>query len=399
MRRLAAVAAVAVLLTAGCGADGGPERVVRVDFQHDEFASSYWRFFPRKISALPGDTVLFRQEWTGEPHNVTMGRLVDRALTRLSAVERSYADLGDDASPEAVAEAEAAMEAALEGLPTLRPTDPGALDASLPCYLATGRPPADPGTPCPPSARRQPPFDGTFEFYSSGFIPPQDPSGNTYRVRLDDDIDPGVYRFYCTIHFPWMQGELEVEEPGSVLPSAEHVQARTREEIEILAGPLRKAFEQARSGEARYRRHGLNLPLAGYHSPEEFTVAINEFIPRTITARTNEPITWTMVGAHTISFDVPEYIPIYFVTEDGAVRRNPKVDRAAGGAPDAPAVTFDAGPFRLDGGTWDGEGFFSSGLVASEPYLTYTLRVSKPGRYRYACLVHPKMVGTLVVRD
>src|SRR5204863_331150 len=51
----------------------------------------------------------------------------------------------------------------------------------------------------------------------------------------------------------------------------------------------------------------------------------------------------------------------------------------------------------VDGGTYDGNGFWSSGLLSSDPYMEYTLRISKPGTYRYACLLHPPMVGTLVV--
>jgi plastocyanin len=76
------------------------------------------------------------------------------------------------------------------------------------------------------------------------------------------------------------------------------------------------------------------------------------------------------------------------------------VDRAAGGSPRPPPVDFVSDePMKIDGGTWDGSGFFSSGLLGSDPFSTYTLRVSKPGRYRYACLIHPDMVGTLVVRS
>jgi plastocyanin len=139
--------------------------------------------------------------------------------------------------------------------------------------------------------------------------------------------------------------------------------------------------------------------LAGYHAGDEFTVAIDEFVPRTVRTKVNEPVTWTIVGAHTISFDVPRYVPIYRVRRDGTVKRNPVVDRAAGGSPKAPPVDFERHKLEIDGGTWDGSGFLSSGLLGSEPYSKYTLRVSEPGRYKFACLVHPKMVGTLVVGD
>jgi len=33
----------------------------------------------------------------------------------------------------------------------------------------------------------------------------------------------------------------------------------------------------------------------------------------------------------------------------------------------------------------------------SDAYVKYTLRFSTPGTYRYACLIHPPMVGTVTV--
>ena len=57
----------------------------------------------------------------------------------------------------------------------------------------------------------------------------------------------------------------------------------------------------------------------------------------------------------------------------------------------------DDGPPSHDGGTYDGEGFWSSGLIGAGPYLEYTMRITKPGTYAYACLLHPPMVGTIKV--
>jgi hypothetical protein len=85
------------------------------------------------------------------------------------------------------------------------------------------------------------------------------------------------------------------------------------------------------------------------------------------------------------------------VRKDGTVARNPVVDRPAGGSPKIPSPDFTKPTYDIDGGTWDGSGFISSGLLASEPYSRYTLRVSKAGTYKFACLVHPRMVGRLVV--
>jgi plastocyanin len=216
-------------------------------------------------------------------------------------------------------------------------------------------------------------------------------------MPIADDAEPGTYNYYCVIHFPFMQGKLEVKPEGSDLPSSDEVNRRARNEIEDLASPLRDAFAAARRGTAKSQAEELEPPLAGYHAGDEFTVAIDEFVPKTLRANVGEPITWTIVGAHTISFDVPRYLPVYQVLADGTVERNPQVDEAAGGAPKAPPVDFTKGPLEIDGGTWDGSGFYSSGLIGSEPVSRFTLRVSKAGSYRYACLVHPKMVARLVV--
>lgn len=387
-----------MLLSGSACASGSSERTVRVDFRQDEFASHYWRFFPRSISAHPGDTIVFDQQWTGEPHTVTLGKLVDRALPRIAAVERKYADVDENSPSDVLARAEREYEKAQAGIPQFNPYhDAAAQNWLQPCYLRTGTPPADRAKAC--NKADQPDFDGRQTYYSSGLIAPSGPAGNTYRVPLAEDIAPGSYRFYCIVHFPWMQGRIVVKPTGSDLASASKVNEQARDEIEKLASPLRSAYARAKVGKASYGEGDrIRLPMGGYHSSEEYTVALDEFIPKTVSTRVGEPVTWTLVGAHTVSFGVPRYVPIYFVSKDGTVRRNPKVDRAAGGSPEAPPIDFNAPTYRIDGGTWDGSGFISSGLLGSEPFSLYTLRFSKPGRYRFACLVHPPMVGTLIVR-
>lgn len=399
MRRLSGLAAILVLVASSCIDGASQERTVRVDFSHDEFASYYWRFFPRSVEVHPGDAVVFEQEWTGEPHTVTLGTIVEDALDALDRLEPELERLESLPSPdpEVFAEAEEKYDAALADIPGSATFGEIQQNWAQPCYLETGTPPRDPDTPCTDEQQRRPVFDGRQTFYSSGFIPPEGPSGNTFRVQLSDDIAPGRYRFICTIHLPFMTGEVVVKSGDSAIASQSESNAQARGEIEELAGPLRRAYASARAGRAESAGQRLRLPMGGYHAGEEFTVGVSEFIPRTVRTKVGEPVTWTIVGPHTVSFDVPRFVPIFIVDEDGTVRRNPVVDRAAGGSPDVPAVDFESGPLVVDGETWDGSGFHSSGLLGSEPYSSYTLRVSKPGSYKFACLVHPEMVGTLVV--
>lgn len=395
---------VTALLATSCGGSKN-ERTIRVDFRHDEFASHYWRYFPKRVEAHAGDRLVFDQEWTGEPHTVTFGAIVDRAVPRVRAVEKKY----ESNEPQTPAEIEAAteeFERAGQGLPVFDSyIDLGNKAAVRPCYLDSGTPPQGTsldrtrmltGGTCP--KREQPAFSGRQAFYSSGFIPPAGPTGNVFRMSLAGDIKPGTYNFYCVIHYPDMQGQLVVKGPDEPVTSQSRLNAQARKEIEELARPLREAFAAARADRATDPRgQSIELPIAGYHAADQFTTEVDEFVPKTWKTKVNVPVTWTISGAHTVSFGAPRYVPIYRVDDDGTVERNSAVDLAAGGSPKPPPVDFTKGPVEIDGGTWDGSGLISSGLLGSEPVSRYTLRVSKAGTYRYACLVHPRMVGTLVV--
>jgi plastocyanin len=134
--------------------------------------------------------------------------------------------------------------------------------------------------------------------------------------------------------------------------------------------------------------------------------AIADMLPKVFTAKAGQPITWKMMGGqHTISFGVPPYFPPVQFLKDGTVRLNPELAPPRGGAPTPPAAVLNdesnnggaGGVVKIDGGTYSGNGFWSSGFIGSDPYIEYTLRIAKPGRYRYACLLHPSMVGTVVI--
>jgi plastocyanin len=53
----------------------------------------------------------------------------------------------------------------------------------------------------------------------------------------------------------------------------------------------------------------------------------------------------------------------------------------------------------IDGGTYDGTGFHSSGLVLSFPpqLFAYRVKFTKPGTYTYFCVVHPDMKASVNV--
>jgi plastocyanin len=467
MRRLLApIAAALVLVTTSCVGGGGDERLLLVDYSSDRYGSFFLYNFPKKVAVHPGTTLVFRQTWTGEPHTVTTGtavqavldstkswldlfvpyetlqgsnpNLVDpenpgdatvadfinelkkarprsevnKILIAWEALRTQGVKLPDSGNPpdtsfeELSKYIDEASNKAFEDLPFAFGEEEDQLvqGVAQPCYLKTGRPPKD--RACRSAQQGQTAFDGTQSFYNSGIIRYEGQTGNTFRLPLADDIRPGKYDFYCAVHGPLQGTEVEVKPASEDIPSQEDVTRDARREIESVSKPLNEVWSDAQDGRIKIGEgdaaETVNAPFAGLFSPKEIHSAIDAFVPERITVKAGEPIAWKMMGAeHTISFDVPRYFPPVEFLKDGTVRLNPKLHPPAGGAPKPPEG--DNPPTKIDGGTYDGTGFWSSGLIGACPecggpsFIEYTLRISKPGTYKYACLLHPPMVGTVVV--
>jgi plastocyanin len=458
-RRLLITILTTALLAGACGGGDTNQRRVLVDFSHDEFATFVAENFPKAVTVRPGQTIEFKQTWTGEPHTVTGGTLVNDSLKKGSvwlqffsafealnrsgenvpdpetATDMSFAEwagivkslkaagprdtfvglwsklrsqgvaLPDFANPPNVPLAEVnkqvdtLSESAFQDL-LFASDDNGNIvqNVGQPCYLGTGGPPEAVGTACTKAEQRQPAFDGTQSFYNSGIIKYEGAGGNSYRVKLADDIKPGTYYFYCAIHGPGQLSEVTVRPKGAKVPSQAQVSKQARTELDAVTQPLAEVYKQATTkGEIRLQGDTVKGPFAGLVTPGQDHAGINEFVPKVLRAKVNEPITWHMMGAdHTITFNVPRYFPIVDFNAPGGIRYNPKLRAAAGGAPE-PKQQDGQGVLKVDGGTYSGDGFWSTGLVGATPYLEYTLRIAKPGTYNYACLVHPPMVGKLIV--
>jgi plastocyanin len=276
--------------------------------------------------------------------------------------------------------------------------NPGDVAQNLaePCFRRSGGPPKKADTPCPAAQRRQIAFDGRASVYNSGLIPYDGPNGNTYEIPISPNAKPGTYYFYCAVHGPGQSTVVTIKPKGSAIQPQSTLNRAALEQVNTLAAPLAKDLRQARTGHVNIAGLDLNGPFAGIGDPA-VEGSVNEFVPKTITTKVNQPVTWTILGtSHSISFDVPKYFPIMTFAKNGRVTINPKIYQPAR-SPKIPD-TGDGQITRVDGGTYNGIGFFSSSVFGSDPYATYTLRVSKPGTYRYACLIHPAMVGTLVVQ-
>jgi len=118
---------------------------------------------------------------------------------------------------------------------------------------------------------------------------------------------------------------------------------------------------------------------AGINDPANKSITIDQFMPASITVATGTEVTWTWDGAiepHSVTFLAPgQQLP-------------PPGDESVFG-PVPPA------------GPYDGTAFVNSGLQPLGPQTPppFTLTFAKAGTYQYHCVIHPQMVGTVVVVD
>jgi plastocyanin len=109
-------------------------------------------------------------------------------------------------------------------------------------------------------------------------------------------------------------------------------------------------------------------------------VQLAEFVPETVTVNEGDTISWRVPSEefHTVTFlsDVPN--PGFIIL-----------------GPQGPMI-HPLAAFPTGSANYDGTGVASSGLLEKDG--TYSLTFTRAGTYEYVCLVHPPMVGTVVVR-
>jgi plastocyanin len=382
---------------AACAGPSGDTRTVLVDYQSDEFAGTFRGYFPRDITVNPGMTVKFHQTWSGEPHSVTTGTEVQRRIEPLmSAIEQAYPrEPGDDEAQAAgITEDQIAL---LDDLPFIFGEKGVNQAAAQPCVMRKGLPKG--AGRC--KDRDLQPFTGRESYYSSGFIPYLGATGNNFEMKIADDAKAGSYIYYCDLHGAAMSGRVIVKD-GDV-PSQAEVNRQARREAKQIEAPLLAQLRKERAGNGDFTGN-----LAGSGTDATFAIRgqVNEFTPRTVQARVGEPVTWTFVLNHSISFNVPKYVPWYAVQKDGTVTEDESVYRPAGGWPSrTPELNEEGGPsvdstepnVTIDAGDFDGSGGLKSSGVAWQSGDKYVVTFTKAGTYPMACLVHPGMIGKVVV--
>lgn len=348
--------------------NGAAVRWIDVDGRTNRFNGSFLAFFPDQVTLHPGDTVVFRSIATGEPHTVTMGTLVDRTL---------------------------AKEPGAPSLPRWTLGESSFLPANVgkPCYLESGEPPSDPRQSCE-AVDKRPAFNGKQTYFSSGFLP-----GETeYRVQLDEKIEGGTYRFMCSFHGPKMSGAIRVVPEDEKIPDQGALDTAAKDKLREFVDStipvhnrVSEPFEDARAGRFPW-------PALASFDTNKGRVKVNEFVPFTLKAKVREHVTWNILGAHVISFEPFEAArpPAIRIRNTGETElKQDAINESR--SPNPP----DGAPkkrLRLDAPPYD-DGFLSSGMLFSPKrgLITYTVRFTEPGTYRYECLLHPRMTGLVTV--
>ena len=359
--------------TATTASGGGGSVTVDVDGKSDTFKTAYTAFFPNQATVHPGDTVDFKENWTGEPHTVTFGTLID---TGLAAADK----LGPNATDE---------PPELKKVPDVLPTGPGdaVQTTAQPCFLAAGDPPTG-GAVCPKVT--QPDFDGKHTLYNSGFLA----EGDTFSMKLAKDLAPGTYRYFCVIHREGMEGKITVVPSGQKAQSASEVAAAGKAQQAGIDAKLKAVFD-------KFPTLTAATAMAGGGSPDAPDGFLAEFGPNSVSVPVGGTVTWDVQGPHTIAFNATEdAVGAIAKAPDGSVHFNIKAAAPAGGPGSDPGAAPPTKPTVIDGGKWDGTGFRNSGfLLGFGPpgILKFKLTFTKAGTYQMRCLIHPDMKGTVKV--
>lgn len=357
-------------------------------------------YFPNDLKAHPGDTVRFTSVDRGEPHTVTFGTIVDEAFAALASIPK---DAPPGPPPPAVLKVPPALAGQLPSNIDLRQS------AMQPCFLSSGDPPARDA--CPKDQQRQPEFTGTQSWYNGGFIPGR----AVFSVKLAAGVRPGTYSFICLFHGPDMTGRVVVVDRSEPIPGPEEVRAKGNQQLNELVQALQPAV-----AEAKKQRAGTEV-IGGAGDAKVKAGFVTEFFPSSIGVPVGGAVTWRILVGHTISFSAPtDAVDFVVKATDGSYHLNNKAVFPVGwpgqplppfpgldpppGAPPAP-VPFAAPaaevppPFHLDA-TWDGKGFRSTGIVFQydpRQSVTYRVTFTQPGTYKYQCLIHIDMQGTVKV--
>ncbi|GAC1328481.1 MAG: hypothetical protein NVSMB22_20360 [Chloroflexota bacterium] len=218
-----------------------------------------------------------------------------------------------------------------------------------------------------------------------------------FSVKMN--VPAGIYRYFCLVHGPEMNGTIRVAPAGTPLPSqAQQVQASNTQFQTEKAAALAAVASVPAPAPQTQGSHSTWALTAGVGSRTLSGVEIEEYSARHISIKAGDTVVWQPRGFHTVSF--PRFLGIPAI---GAAceSTHPGPDRPFRGS--FAGCNFEstlgrgAIPSGPSGGPYTG-GFSTSGILVVPRPHTWAVTFPKAGTYRYQCLIHWGMYGAITVQ-
>ncbi len=196
-------------------------------------------------------------------------------------------------------------------------------------------------------------------------------------------LTAGTYKYFCDVHYG-MQGLIVVKPKGAAVPTAAQDAATLRSEEQHYAAEAKQV--------ARTKTHG-NTVSVGASGPGG--VEVFAMFPATLRIKVGTTVRFMMSKdsreVHTASFGPRPYLTALS-------------NSFTGGPLPSPAALYPSDPpgHLLLSPTSHGNGFASTGAMdrdATTPLPALgAIKFTHAGTYRYQCLIHPFMHGTILVK-
>lgn len=212
------------------------------------------------------------------------------------------------------------------------------------------------------------------------------------------NVRPGVYHYFCLVHGPGMNGTITVVAPGAATPSpaqqAQSAVSQFRAQAAEAAGiksHVPAPTQQVQAG------HTTWTITAGLNAAPTSKLETDEFSAPNLAIKAGDTVVWQPRGFHTVAFPANAGVPAVAVQcESGRGPDRTYMGSLKGCIGAEATLTRGAFPTGPPGAAYTG-GFVNSGILVVPNPHAWTLTFPKAGSYRYQCLIHYGMYGTITV--
>ena len=212
------------------------------------------------------------------------------------------------------------------------------------------------------------------------------------------NVRPGVYHYFCLVHGPGMSGTITVAAPGATVSSSakqaqnsvSQFQAQAAEAAGIKAH-VPAPVQQVQAG------HTTWTITAGLNAARTSKLETDEFSAPNLAIKAGDTVVWQPRGFHTVTFPAKAGVPAFTLQcESGNAPDRVFSGSFKGCAGTEATLSRGAFPSGPPGVAYT-SGFVNSGILVIPRPHAWTLTFPKAGTYRYQCLVHYGMFGTITV--